>query len=66
MPTATLTSRLTTNGLQQHLHAEASVVQEDHRCPPPGGQCGCSGSHCFFDSACCPGYLCETFNCRHI
>lgn len=63
MPTATLSSRLTTNGLQQHLHAEASVVQEG--CPPPGGQCGCWGSHCFFDSACCPGLICELWNCEN-
>lgn len=54
MPMATISSRLTTNGLQQHLHGEATVVQE--ACVP-------RYEHCFFDTACCEGLICETWNC---
>ncbi|GAA2986403.1 hypothetical protein [Actinokineospora diospyrosa] len=54
MGTATITERLATDGLQQHLFAAPSTVAE--ACKPPGAWCWSS-------SECCSGYCSWSFHC---
>ena len=55
LSTSTLSARLS-DGLQQQLYAEPTVVEED--CSPHGGLC-------FLDSQCCTGMICEWFKCLY-
>jgi hypothetical protein len=54
MSVTSLSERLAGNGLQQHLHAEATAVEE-----------GCIPRYesCAWDSQCCHGLICEWFHC---
>jgi hypothetical protein len=53
VPTASITERLASNGMQQHLYAEPVTAAE------------CLQDPCLFDIDCSCGLVCEWFNCEH-
>jgi hypothetical protein len=56
MITTSITTRLASNGLQQHLYAEPTTVQE---------WCGGWGSECYYDYDCCGALVCYYGYCQY-
>lgn len=61
MPVTSIAAKLSSNGLQQHMFAEPTVVAE---------KCSGNGQRCIYDSDCCndPSYItnCEWYACEWI
>jgi len=53
VPTDSITARLASNAMQQHLYAEPVTAAE------------CLEDPCLFDIDCLCGLVCEWFNCEY-